>query len=193
MPAFGATGIPPDPNKYDGRGWEPDRTYHTPRADASRSAKSSSGRAARTAAAMQATAAPPRRVSGWEYRAETGGGGPLPVQPGIGAQSLRGDYQQYRPTLPGPTYKGEGEAHMGFDPRRAPYGSQAGWGSGYSTRREPPDGPMRHRDSSWPAMMGGKVLAGGSWQPTPPHHLPGYESPDRALVGDEERSALAMA
>jgi hypothetical protein len=42
-------------------------------------------------------------------------------------------------------------------------------------------------------MMNGKVLAGGSKPSTPAHHFPGYASPDRALVGDEERSALAYA
>ena len=41
--------------------------------------------------------------------------------------------------------------------------------------------------------MNGKVLYGGRLPRTPDHHVPGYESPDRALVGDEERSAMAMA
>ena len=49
------------------------------------------------------------------------------------------------------------------------------------------------RDATWPHMYNGRVLACGQAPKVPEHHVHGYESPDRALVGDEERNALAFA
>ena len=78
-------------------------------------------------------------------------------------------YEQHRPVLPGPPCLGEGLAHAGFDPRRGPYGAEVGWDRHYSTKKEPPEGPKPSRDSSWPVLMGGRVLAGGKLPPTPAH------------------------
>ena len=50
--------------------------------------------------------------------------------------------------------------------------------------------PMPARDSTLPWLMNGKVVAGGRLPPTPDHHRPGYQSPDRALVGDERAHCI---
>lgn len=180
MPSMGVTGYEPDMRLHDGRGWQPTRTWHTPRSDASgRSSKASVGRAHRIALS---TGTPVHRVP----RSET-------TQPGIGQPSLRSGYQTYNPTLPGPVGFGEGHAHQGFSPQRGEYGQQVGWDRHYSTKKEAPAPPQPARDSAWPVMMDGKVIAGGLLPPTPLHHYPGYRSPDAALVGDDERTALATA
>ena len=135
MPCFGVTGRAPDMETYDGRGWEPERTYHTPRLDQRGTSKSAAVPAAQAAAATR-----PRSTT----------------QRGIGTHGVS-EHERHVP------------AHVGFHPNRSPYGAQAGWDKGYSTRREPPEGPSPARDSGWPVMMGGKVLAGGRPTPTPEH------------------------
>lgn len=225
MPTFGTTGRAPSREAWNGHngmgnfiqrtppfilsklltcfllsaGWEPERTYHTPRADRGRSAKSSGGgnRAANGGVAAKQAEAPRqdvRSVTGWEGQFD---GAPASAEracrPGLEQASLRSRYQTHVSSLPGPANLGEGLAHRGFDPSRAPYGQQAGWGKEYSSRKEPPLPPQPGRDSTLPHLMNGRVLAGGRRQVTPEHHRPGYMSPDRALVGDEERSALAFA
>ena len=186
MPAMGVTGEPPDMRLHDGRGWAPTRTWHTPRSDsAGRSVKASAGRARREALSR---GTPSTYVGGWDAtfaRASS--------QPGVGQTSLRAAYQRHNPPLPGPTGFGEGEAHLGFHPQRGVYGQTVGWDRYYSTKKEPPEPPMPQKDSDWPVLMGGRVVAGGLLPPRPLHHLPGYRSPDAALVGDDETTALAYA
>lgn len=211
MPSFGATGQAPDFAAFEGRGWEPVRTWHTPRADRSRSAKSSSGGRQNVAdAPASTTAARHLRSAGWD------GSGAYSdrsaVRPDITQIPLRSHYEtalRRGAPLPGPANLGDGPAHSGYDPRRHQirqqdmdsisarrYGTAAPRGyvdKGYSTKKEPPMPPMPARDSTLPWLMNGKVVAGGRLPPTPDHHRPGYQSPDRALVGDEERTALAAA
>lgn len=217
MPSFGATGHAPDFdafNGFNGRGWQPDRTWHTPRADRSRSAKSSAGgpRGNVVGAPSATPAARHTRSAGWDghYDGET----PRGVRPDINQPPLHSYYREAMrqgAPLPGPANLGEGplSTHSGYDPRRHQHrqydmdtisarrhGTAAPRGTAdksYSTKKEPPLPPQPARDSSTPHLMNGKVLYGGRLPPTPDHWRPGYESPDRALVGDEERTAMAMA
>ena len=116
MPSMGVTGEPPDMRRYPGRGWEPDRTYLTPRLDGDGSSKSAGGRAGH--ADGMGGGAQQRRLSGWEGRANPGR---LPVQPGIGRATLRQEYYDHQQaTFPGPNALGEADAHAGFAPRRGP-------------------------------------------------------------------------
>ena len=203
MPSMGATGQAPDPRAFSGRGWEPERTYHTPRADASRSTSSKSsnggnrGNVAGAPSVSQASAAHAWRSHDSSYKGHFIAAPASDVRaqlPGNEQRSLRATYKEglaLGATLPGPPTLGEGSAQHGFDPQRGIYGHPAT--KAFSTRKEPPAPPMPPRDSSLPLLMNSRVLAGGRPPLVPEHHRPGYQSPDRALVGDEERTALAMA
>ena len=205
MPCMGATGQPPDPESWQGRGWEPERTYHTPRADRSRSSKLAAYKLdSRKAAPVLATSylGESLNTTGFEddWRLEKQS---TAVQAGEETESLRSSYQRNRPRMPGPPNLGEGDAHAGFDPHRGVYGREAGWTKGYSSRRPPPPNAYAPtRDSSWPHMMNGKVLHGGAqgsqvgkggFRRVPEHWVPGYKSPDAALVGAEETTAMSTA
>lgn len=191
MPAFGNTGLPPDPNTWSGRGWAPERTWLTPRTDGARD--TSAKAAPRSAAPQQQTAlkalGPPPGV---DVRTM--------VQPGLDSSSLRSVYEKtlapgapFRPPLPGPPTLGEGLAHRGFDPSRGAVGRQFGHSKEFSTKEPPPAPPPMPSQSQAPWMMNGRVVAGGRPPKVPEHHVKGYESPDRALIGSEEVTATAAA
>lgn len=119
------------------------------------------------------------------------------------------------------TTRAEQDAHRGFHPQRAPYGRDAMWGDSFSTKKEPPAGmraflPPRPERPAWspdtgewppnrPAKGPPLVLMRKRPHPSygtvlrahppvvPLHHFKGYESPDRALVGDEELAAKSQA
>jgi hypothetical protein len=182
MGAIFRTGHPPDMEKWLGRGWEPERTYNTPRLDISRSIKSR-----------------PKGGGTWAGQtAERGDGGSADsrsVQPGLATASLRSHYQQRHDSrgFPGPSSLGEGEAHRGFDPSRGVYGREARHGLTYSSKKAPPLPPQSSSFSTQPVMMGGKVLAGGTRPSVPAHHLKGYQNPDAAIVRDGEGTAMTTA
>jgi hypothetical protein len=214
MPSFAATGVPPDMTTWQGRGWEPERTYHTPRADAGRSAKSGAGggrasgagggRALHTqpAAHWCDNSLQQERRAGWEsLDAPAAPPEARSVQPGLATPTLRARYQQSarsvsaQATFPGPAHLGEGLAHVGFDPQRAVVGREAGWARAHSTKHDAADGRSAGREASAaPLLMQGRVLAGGRPPQLAEHHANlAYVSPDRALVGAEERTAMGAA
>jgi hypothetical protein len=140
MPTFFRTGAPPDPESWSGCGWEPSRSWHTPRDERER------------------------------------GSGCMLEQP-------------TRQPL------GDGKATLkGYMPHRG--GLQAGKrdSSRIQSKLHLPRQQSNTRcESAHPFLMNGHVLAGGRPTIVPAHHRPGYESPDRALVGDEEAAARAAA
>ena len=210
MPSFAATGIPPDMDAWLGRGWEPERTYHTPRADASRSAKSSAsgGRSTHPRAHWCDNSLQQERRAGWDSLQRTQVYGRPSSQPGLATASLRDHYMQRsvqgagssaQQTFPGPAHLGAPFAHAGFEPGRAVPGRQTGWRQGHSTKdaRSAANAniySMGRVESAAPLLMQGRVLAGGKPAILAEHHADfSYVSPDRALVGNEERTAMAMA
>ena len=198
-------------NVHDGRGWEPKRTFVGSNERTYASVRSISGRNRRERTGEYDRREMPREFSAsaaeWAASRPTGPpwqARPHSTQPGLYNPSLRAHYFHYDPDLPAPTSLGEGDANLGFDVRRAvaSSGRAAGWERSdipYSTKRVPADSPRQHADSTWPFLMNGKVVANGDRvrEITPPHHsgtgrMP-YHSPDRALVGEEEKTALSTA
>jgi hypothetical protein len=177
MPAMAH--VPIDFNKYEGRGWEPERTYHTPRSDA-RSAKSQSGRwvphSERTQPDWYGT-------------------------PGVPSTRAGGRGGHFSPSMAGrrpPPFVQR--CHDGFDPDVRPlHGERESlpWEAPLRRSMTPPPSSRRWSSANdplaYPTLMDGRVTLGGRAPDKNLHHRPGYESPDRALVGDEEAAARAKA
>ena len=178
--------VAPDMRSWDGRGWEPERTYHTPRIDAE-STKSKSGRWI-----------PPSERAQPDWYAQPGVRSSR--QGGHGGHFSRSASERvHPPDFPQPgSWGATGYGNDGFHPElrprhgnrdalpfEAPFPRRSA--SPLSTRRTSGLSP-RH-----PLMMDGAVVLGGCTPNRNLHHNLTYQSPDRALVGDEEIAARAKA
>ena len=170
--------VEPNPESYDGRGWEPDRTYHTPRRGA-RSSKSACSRCI-----------PPSELAKPEWC----------VHPGVSSSNQGGMGGHFTPQPANrrpppqifPRNNGWGEresAQLGFHPELRPLHRTAG-----VTNLDDKTMP-RQRDyvQKPPIMLNGAVKVGGRVVDKNLHHCADYVSPDRALVGAEEAAARASA
>lgn len=172
--------IPPDMRTYDGRGWEPERTYHTPRRDEG-SVKSQSGRWV-----------PPseRAVPDWYGK---------PGVPSTWAGGKGGHFSQSgrrASDFPHAGSWGEGYAHEGFTPEARPlHGKREAqpWEAPLPRRSSTPPTRTQGQYPNHPLMMEGRVHANGYVPDKNLHHRRGYMSPDRALVGEEEKAAREAA
>eukprot|EP00325_Prymnesiales_sp_UTEX-LB-985_P031607 CAMPEP_0174722962 /NCGR_PEP_ID=MMETSP1094-20130205/39715_1 /TAXON_ID=156173 /ORGANISM="Chrysochromulina brevifilum, Strain UTEX LB 985" /LENGTH=256 /DNA_ID=CAMNT_0015923919 /DNA_START=99 /DNA_END=869 /DNA_ORIENTATION=- len=173
--------IEPDMRTWDGRGWEPERTYHTPRRDEG-STKSASGRW---------IPASERAQPDWYGRP----GVPSTRAGGKGGQfSLRSE----RRTTEWPdTQDASGDTcNPGFSPEARPLHRERQaqpWEAHFYRSSTPPGRRMPGARPEHPLMMDNRVVAGGHVPNRSIHHRPGYMSPDRALVGEEEKAARAKA
>lgn len=178
--------VPPDMRTWDGRGWEPERTYHTPRGDA-RSAKSVGGRHDSRPSAVPAP--------DW-YGA-----------PGVRSTRAGGQGGHYSPAQEPPVPRdwpqkgqwGQANSNVGFSdaaglrPLHGDRERQA-WEAPLRRSTPPPSFRRPRQLDSAPAhpiMMDGMVALGGLVPDRNLHHVLGYESPDRALVGEEEAAMRA--
>lgn len=175
-------------NAYDGRGWEPERTWHTPRRDSS-SVKGPSGRWV----PQSEVAKPDWYGSPGVLSSRAGGKGGHFTPAPENRKPPPTEWPQHG-SWGAPSY----ETNPGFHPDLRPR---------HGDREALPfEAPMPRRASTpppsrrgigdvpqHPFMMHGHVTIQGRIQNRSLHHSPGYESPDRALVGAEEAAARAAA
>ena len=179
--------VEPDLNTYDGRGWEPERTWHTPRRDSS-SVKGPSGRWV-----PQSELARPDWYGSPGVLSSRAGGKGGQFTPSPGERRAPPVEWPQRGSWGAPGFENNPGFHPDLRPRHGERDALPFEAPMPMRRASTPPPSRRGIAPQHPLMMDGLVTLQGRIHNKNLHHRPGYESPDRALVGAEEAAARAKA